>query len=389
MTELLIKLFVKDYENTDSERVRMSYGMLSGGVGIVLNALLSVFKMIFGSAAHSVSVVADGVNNLFDALSSIISLVGFKISGKPADKEHPFGHGRVEYISALILAFLIFITGEELIKTSVGKFTNPEQTVFSIPAAIVLAVSIFAKLWLALFNRSVGKRIDSVAVNAVFTDSIGDIAATTCSLIALVASCFTDFPIDAIMGIVVACFVIFAGLGIIRDIMGPLLGEPPGDEIVEKLQKLVLSHDGIIGIHDIVLHSYGHARVMGSLHAEVPADADMMTAHDTIDLIEREAKEKLGIELSIHMDPILVNDEETDRLRALVVSAVADIDETLTVHDFRAVHGPTHTNLIFDVVLPYKFRLGENELREEITKRIKAERSDYFAVINIDRSYIL
>ena len=389
MTRLLIKLFIRNSENTGSEAVRMRYGVLSGAVGIALNALLALFKLIFGSAAHSIAVVADGVNNLFDAISSIISLIGFKISGKPADKEHPFGHGRVEYVSALTLAFFILITGVELIKGSVDKFTNPEPTVFSVPAAVTLAVSIAAKLWLALFNRSIGRRIDSVAVNAVFADSIGDIAATSCSLIALIASGFTSLPVDAVMGIIVACFVIFTGIGIIRDTMGPLLGEPPGKETVDKLQKLVLSHDGIIGIHDIVLNSYGHSRVIGSLHAEVPADADLLTAHDMIDLIEREVREKLGIELSIHMDPIMVDDEETDRFRALVTETVKEIESDATIHDFRVVDGPTHTNLIFDVVLPYKSKLSEEQFRAEVEKRVRQRNGKCFCVINIDRSYVL
>ncbi len=389
MTRLLIKLFIRNIENTGSEAVRMRYGVLSGAVGIALNALLALFKLIFGSAAHSIAVVADGVNNLFDAVSSIISLIGFKISGKPADKEHPFGHGRVEYVSALTLAFFILITGVELIKGSVDKFTNPEPTVFSVPAAVTLAVSIAAKLWLALFNRSIGRRIDSVAVNAVFADSIGDIAATSCSLIALIASGFTSLPVDAVMGIIVACFVIFTGIGIIRDTMGPLLGEPPGKETVDKLQKLVLSHDGIIGIHDIVLNSYGHSRVIGSLHAEVPADADLLTAHDMIDLIEREVREKLGIELSIHMDPIMVDDEETDRFRALVTETVKEIESDATIHDFRVVDGPTHTNLIFDVVLPYKSKLSEEQFRAEVEKRVRQRNGKCFCVINIDRSYVL
>lgn len=389
MTRLLIKLFIRNSENTGSEAVRMRYGVLSGAVGIALNALLALFKLIFGSAAHSIAVVADGVNNLFDAVSSIISLIGFKISGKPADKEHPFGHGRVEYVSALTLAFFILITGVELIKGSVDKFTNPEPTVFSVPAAVTLAVSIAAKLWLALFNRSIGRRIDSVAVNAVFADSIGDIAATSCSLIALIASGFTSLPVDAVMGIIVACFVIFTGIGIIRDTMGPLLGEPPGKETVDKLQKLVLSHDGIIGIHDIVLNSYGHSRVIGSLHAEVPADADLLTAHDMIDLIEREVREKLGIELSIHMDPIMVDDEETDRFRALVTETVKEIESDATIHDFRVVDGPTHTNLIFDVVLPYKSKLSEEKFRAEVEKRVRQRNGKCFCVINIDRSYVL
>lgn len=389
MTRLLIKLFIRNSENTGSEAVRMRYGVLSGAVGIALNALLALFKLIFGSAAHSIAVVADGVNNLFDAVSSIISLIGFKISGKPADKEHPFGHGRVEYVSALTLAFFILITGVELIKGSVDKFTNPEPTVFSVPAAVTLAVSIAAKLWLALFNRSIGRRIDSVAVNAVFADSIGDIAATSCSLVALIASGFTSLPVDAVMGIIVACFVIFTGIGIIRDTMGPLLGEPPGKETVDKLQKLVLSHDGIIGIHDIVLNSYGHSRVIGSLHAEVPADADLLTAHDMIDLIEREVREKLGIELSIHMDPIMVDDEETDRFRTLVTETVKEIESDATIHDFRVVDGPTHTNLIFDVVLPYKSKLSEEQFRAEVEKRVRQRNGKCFCVINIDRSYVL
>ena len=389
MTRLLIKLFIRDSENTGSEAVRMRYGVLSGAVGIALNALLSLFKLIFGSAAHSIAVVADGVNNLFDAVSSIISLIGFKISGKPADKEHPFGHGRMEYVSALTLAFFILITGVELIKGSVDKFTNPEPTVFSVPAAVTLAVSIAAKLWLALFNRSIGRRIDSVAVNAVFADSIGDIAATSCSLIALIASGFTSLPVDAVMGIIVACFVIFTGIGIIRDTMGPLLGEPPGKETVDKLQKLVLSHDGIIGIHDIVLNSYGHSRVIGSLHAEVPADADLLTAHDMIDLIEREVREKLGIELSIDMDVIMDKDEETDRFRALVTETVKEIESDATIHDFRVVDGPTHTNLIFDVVLPYRSKLSEEQFRAEVEKRVRQRNGKCFCVINIDRSYVL
>ena len=377
MTRLLIKLFIRDSENTGSEAVRMRYGVLSGAVGIALNALLSLFKLIFGSAAHSIAVVADGVNNLFDAVSSIISLIGFKISGKPADKEHPFGHGRVEYVSALTLAFFILITGVELIKGSVAINRNTAM------------IEQAAKLWLALFNRSIGRRIDSVAVNAVFADSIGDIAATSCSLIALIASGFTSLPVDAVMGIIVACFVIFTGIGIIRDTMGPLRGEPPGKETVDKLQKLVLSHDGIIGIHDIVLNSYGHSRVIGSLHAEVPADADLLTAHDMIDLIEREVREKLGIELSIHMDPIMVNDEETDRFRALVTETVKEIESDATIHDFRVVDGPTHTNLIFDVVLPYKSKLSEEQFRAEVEKRVRQRNGKCFCVINIDRSYVL
>ena len=395
LTEILLKLFIKDYKEQSKannayvtdEKSRLELGILSGIVGIVLNVILSVCKMIFGVITKSVSIIADGANNIFDAISSVISLVGFKISGKPADDEHPFGHGRVEYISALTLAFFILIMGVELIKTSFDKFSNPETVIFSVPAVIVLVFSIFGKIWLALFNRKIGKLMNSVAVDAVVTDSIGDIAATTCSLIALVASKFTDWPVDAVMGIIVALVIIYAGIDIIRGTMGPLLGEPPDKEIVEKLEKLVLSADGVVGIHDLVLHSYGNSKIYGSLHAEVPADIDILHSHDTIDLIERQIKEKLGIEISIHMDPI-INDERTHELKEMVIKTVTGICSDANVHDFRIVDGPTHTNLIFDVVLPRKAAYSEQEFKELVALKVKSENERYFTVINIDRSYM-
>ncbi|MGN0543308.1 MAG: cation diffusion facilitator family transporter [Acutalibacteraceae bacterium] len=386
MTQLLIKLFVKDYQNTESEAVRVRYGTLSGLVGIAINIILSVSKMIFGAITKSISIIADGANNTFDAISSIINLVGFKISGKPADDEHPFGHGRIEYVSALTLSFFILIMGVELIKTSIDKFRNPETVIFSIPAAIVLIMSILAKLWLAIFNRNVGKRINSVAVDAIVTDSLGDIAATTCSLIALISSKFTDLPIDAVMGIVVALVIIYAGIDIIKGTIGPLLGEPPEKEIVDRLEKLVMSYDGVVGIHDLVLHCYGHSKIYGSLHAEVPADIDILHSHDTIDLIERQVKEQLGIEISIHMDPI-INDERTHELKSEVNRIVKEICSDATIHDFRIVDGPTHTNLIFDAVLPRKSPLTEQEFNDLITSKIKDLDEKYYTVINIDRSF--
>lgn len=388
MSNLLIKLFVKDYQNTENEAVRTRLGTLSGTVGILLNILLSVSKVIFGLITKSISIIADGANNSFDAISSIINLVGFKISGKPADDEHPFGHGRVEYVSALTLAFFILIMGVELIKTSVDKFRNPETVVFSVPAVLVLVFSILAKLWLAFFNRRIGKMINSVAVNAVVTDSLGDIAATSCSLIALVCSKFTDWPIDAVMGIVVALVIIYAGIGIIRGTMGPLLGEPPEKETVDRLEELVMSYDGIVGIHDLVLHSYGHSKIFGSLHAEVPADVDILHNHDTIDLIEREIKRQLGIEISIHMDPI-INDERTHELKAMVREIVTEICSEATMHDFRVVDGPTHTNLIFDVVLPRKSGITEEDFKNTVDEQVKKKDKKYFTVINIDRSFAI
>ncbi len=403
MTDFILGLFLKDYKKAiknvkstkgaasvgiilgENERTRL--GVVSGIVGIILNIILSVFKMIFGAITKSVSIVADGANNIFDAISSIINLIGFKISGKPADDEHPFGHGRVEYISALTLAFFILIMGVELIKTSFDKFTNPEAVVFSVPAVIVLVFSIFAKIWLALFNRKVGKMMNSVAVNAVVADSIGDIAATTCSLIALVASKFTDLPIDAVMGIIVALVIVYAGIGIIRDTMGPLLGEAPDKEIVTELEKLVMSYEGVVGIHDLVLHSYGHGKIYGSLHAEVPADIDILISHDTIDLIERQIFEKLGIEISIHMDPI-IDDERTHGFKDSVIRIVNEIESGASIHDFRIVEGPTHTNFIFDAVLPRSSKLSEDEFKKAIEKSVKKINENYFTVISIDRSYI-
>ncbi len=398
MTDLLLRLFFKEYNEArknckgassiaiiPGEKDRLRLGVLSGTVGIILNIILSVFKMIFGVITKSISIVADGANNIFDAVSSIINLVGFKMSGKPADEEHPFGHGRIEYVSALTLAFFILIMGVELIKSSVDRFTNPETVIFSVPAVIVLVLSIFAKLWLALFNRKIGKLMNSVAVDAVVTDSLGDIAATTCSLIALVASKYTDFPVDGIMGIIVALIIIYAGIDIIRGTMGPLLGEPPAKETVKKLEDLVMSFDGIVGIHDLVLHSYGHSKIIGSLHAEVPAEIDIINSHDTIDLIERTVKEQLGIEISIHMDPI-INDERTHDLKNAVYEIVTEICAEATMHDFRVVDGPTHTNLIFDVVLPRKY--SENDFRNSVEILVKQMDEKYFTVINIDRNYI-
>ncbi len=388
MTNLLIKLFVKDYDKPEKESVRIKYGILSGVVGIVLNIILSVFKMIFGALTKSISIVADGANNIFDAISSIISLVGFKISGKPADDEHPFGHGRVEYISALTLAFFILLMGVELIKGSIEKFTNPEAVIFSIPAVVVLVFSILAKIWLAMFNKKIGKAVNSVTVDAVVTDSIGDIAATTCSLIALVASKFTDLPVDAFMGIIVALVVIYAGIGIIKDTMGPLLGEPPAKEIVDKLEETVLSYDGVIGIHDLVLHSYGHSRIIGSVHAEVPSDRDILVSHDLIDTIEKDIRSNLGIEISIHMDPILVDDEQTEKYKEIVKNVIADISPEMSMHDFRIVVGPTRTNLIFDLVVPRKTALTEQEIKNSVEAKVQEKDSRCFTVINIDRAYI-
>ena len=388
MTKLLVRLFVKEYENTKDSRVRERYGVLSGVVGIAVNVILSAFKIVFGKLTASISIYADGINNLFDAISSVISLVGFKISGKPADKDHPFGHGRIEYVSALILAFLIIHTGIDLLKDSISRFSQPNAVVFSVPAAVVLVVAILMKIWLAAFNRKIGKAINSLTVDAVVTDSLGDIAATTCSLIALIASRYTFLPVDAFMGAVVALVIVYAGVDIVKGTLGPLLGEPPEKETVDELEKLVLSHDGVVGVHDLVLHTYGASKVMGSLHAEVPSDVDITVSHDLIDLIEHEIKTELGMEISIHMDPILVNDERTDSLKKYTIGLVKSISDKITIHDFRVVDGPTHTNLIFDAVLPYSLKMNDEDFKEKVSEMLSDDGKKYYAVINVDREYV-
>lgn len=388
MTNLLIRLFVKDYKDTSKERVRTSYGILSSATGLVINILLASFKMIFGKLINSISVFADGVNNLFDSISSIISLVGFKISGKPADKEHPFGHGRMEYVSAILLAFLIVTTGLNIIADSIDKFHEPSKTVFSVPTVAVLVVSIIAKLWMAYFNKKIGKAINSLTVDAVVTDSLGDILATSGTLVALVASKHTSFPLDAVMGIVVALVILYAGIDIIRGTLGPLLGEPPGKEIVNQLVDLIESQEGIIGTHDLVLHTYGHSKIMGSIHAEVDSNMDLMTGNDLIDRIEDLVKEELNIEMAIHIDPILLNDEKTEYFKEKVKNILEEISSEITFHDFRIVDGPTRTNLIFDVVLPYCVKMSEQELRDNIEKALEKEEKQCFAVIRVDREYL-
>ena len=304
------------------------------------------------------------------------------------DKEHPFGHGRIEYVAALIVGFIVELMGYELIKSSIEKIKNPEAVVFSVPAAVVLLLSIGGKLWLALFNRYLGKKIDSTAMQAVFTDSIGDITATSVTLVSLIISIFTDLPIDGYMGIVVSLFILYAGFGILKESIGIILGKPPSKELVDNLVEFIMSHEEILGIHDLVIHSYGETRIFASVHTEIAADGDMLRAHDTIDTIEKNVMVKFGVELVIHMDPIVTNDETVEKHYQIVHKNVKAIDECLDIHDFRVVEGPTHTNLIFDVVIPHRYRLSNDELKAEISKNVKAVNSCYCLVITIDNCYI-
>ena len=388
MFKLIVKLFVKDYKNHKNPVVRERYGLLSSIVGIIVNIILSLSKLVIGSLTSSISITADAINTLSDAGSCIVTLVGFKMAGMKPDKEHPFGHGRIEYIAALIVGFIVELMGFELIKSSVEKIKNPEELTFSIPAVIVLLISIFGKLWLALFNRYLGKTISSPALSAVVTDSLSDICATAFTLLALILSRYTSLPLDGFFGIIVALFIMYSGYGILKETIGIILGVPPSGELVDKIVELIKSHDSVIDIHDLVIHSYGENRLFGSVHVEVPADFDILEAHDNMDHIEKEILEKFGINMVVHLDPLVVNDERIKVLKDLTYGTIKNFDERLSLHDFRVVEGPTHTNFIFDLVIPFDYKLSAEELKEKIAELMKEHNKNYFVVITVEYSYV-
>lgn len=389
MTDLLIKLFIKDKDNVTDSKVRGRYGILSGCVGIAVNVLLFAAKFLVGTITNSIAITADAVNNLSDAGSCGVTVFGFVMAGKPADEDHPFGHGRIEYITAMIVSFVVLFMGFELGLQSVEKIRNPEDVTFSLTGAIIVGISIFGKLWLALFNRKLGKKIDSPAMSAVVADSLSDIAATSVTLIALILShFFPELHIDGWLGIIVACFVLKAGYGIFKETLGALIGEPPTVETVKKLEEKILSYDNVTGIHDLILHNYGPGKFFGSVHVEMPSDINVMISHDIIDNIERDIMQELGIQLIIHYDPIEVNNERVNELKAIAVEVVNRISTDLSIHDFRVVDGPSHTNLIFDLVVPHKFKMGRDELMAEISSEISKKDSNFYVVINVESSFV-
>ncbi len=389
LTDLIVKLFIKDRDNIANPKVRGQYGILSGCVGIAVNIILFLAKFLVGTITNSIAITADAVNNLSDAGSSAVTVFGFKMSGKPADEDHPFGHGRIEYITAMIVSFIVLFMGFELATQSIDKIKKPEDVTFSLVGAIVIGISIFGKLWLALFNRKLGKKINSPAMSAVVADSLSDIAATSVTLFALILSnFFPQLHIDGWLGIIVACFVLKAGLGIFKETLGALIGEPPTKETVKEIEKKILSYENVTGIHDLILHNYGPDRFFGSVHVEMPSDIDVMIGHDIIDNIERDIQKDMGIQMTIHYDPIDVNNEKVTELRSRAEKAVKRIDEKLTIHDFRVVDGPSHTNLIFDVVIPHKFPLNNDELMAEISSQISKNDPKIFCVMNIEYSFV-
>ena len=386
MTELLVRRFIQNADDTSSPAVRQAYGRLSGLVGILLNLLLSAGKFLAGLLTGAISITADAFNNLSDAGSSVVTLIGFQMAGKKADADHPFGHGRMEYLSGLFVSVLILLVGVELFKSSVEKILHPTPVDFSWLSVGILAVSVCVKLWMCLFNRRLGRRIGSAAMQATSTDSLSDAVATSAVLAGLLVGRFTPLTIDGWVGLLVSLFILKAGWGAAKDTIDPLLGKPADPELVQEIEATVLAHEEISGIHDLVIHDYGPGRRMMSLHAEVPADCDIMVVHDKIDNIERELNEVYGIEAVIHMDPVR-NDEQTLQLRAKVAMLVRSIDPSLSIHDFRIVPGPTHTNLIFDVVAPHGFRLEDDQLKASIRQAVSVLDSTYRTVVQVDRSY--
>lgn len=388
MVTLLIKRFIPDYENTRAASVRHSYGMLCGIVGIALNILLFIGKFLAGGLSHSIAITADAINNLSDAGSSFITLAGFKLASQKPDPDHPYGHGRIEYLSGLLVALLIIMMAVELLQTSFDKIMHPQHTQVSPLVIGILIVSILVKLYMFYYNRQIGLKIDSAALLATALDSRGDTLSTLLVLVSSLISLFTGVQIDGYCGFLVGLFILYSGFNAAKDTIDPLLGKAPDKEYVEKIEKIVTSHDLILGIHDMMIHDYGPGRVVVSLHAEVPSDGDLLEMHDLIDHIEHDLAETCDCEAVIHMDPISVNDPEVNALKKQVGDIIYSIDANLQFHDFRIVKGPTHTNILFDVLVPYKFPLKDSELIELINKKVKELSPSYFIVVKLDHTYI-
>ena len=384
----LVRLFIKDCDNVTDPAVRERYGILSGAVGIVLNLLLSAGKLFAGLMTGSISITADAFNNLSDAGSSVVTLVGFKLAGQKADDGHPFGHGRMEYVSGLVVSMVILLMGVELAKTSVEKILEPQPVEFSPLVAVILAVSIAVKLYMSHYNRAIGRKIGSAAMAATAADSLSDSLATTAVLLSTLAGHFWNVNIDGWCGAAVACFILWAGVKAAKETIDPLLGQPPSPEFVSQIQEIVLRHREITGIHDLMVHDYGPGRLFVSLHAEVPASGDILALHDVVDSAERELASELGCLATIHMDPVVSDDGLTAETRERVAAIVRLIDPGITIHDFRMVPGPTHTNVIFDAVVPYGCPLSDQEVARRVQEGVRALDGNYFAVVEVEKSYV-
>ncbi|MBR4022753.1 MAG: cation transporter [Ruminococcus sp.] len=388
MTNFLIRIFIKQPDNTDSQKTRAAYGTLSSFVGIFCNIILFIAKYIVGTLSNSISIISDAFNNLSDSASCIITLFGYKISSKPADKDHPFGHGRMEYLTSLIISAIIVFVGLELFKGSLQKLLNPEEVKFSIAALVSLIISIGIKLWLSLFNTTLGKKINSVVMLATAKDSRNDVITTISALIALVFSIFSDLPLDALMGIFVSLFILKSGYEIIKDTVDELLGKPASPETTSKLYSMILKNEKIIGVHDMIVHSYGPSCTIASCHVEVKATENFVAVHELVDKIERDVLNEMNILLTIHMDPIDTDDENVQECKNMILEIIGNIDSALHIHDFRIVSGEMHTNLIFDLVVPYKTKYSSDEIKAMIDDRLSKFDHRYFTVITFDTEYI-
>ena len=387
MTEILVRLFIKDRDNVRSPEVRRAYGTLGSVVGIILNIILAAGKCVVGLLFGAISLTADGINNLSDAGSQIISFISFKMAAKPADRDHPFGHARIEYVASMIVSFFILLVGWNVLSESVAKIFDPEtKTTFSWIMIIVLGVSVVVKLWLCLFNRRLADRIGSSVMKATAADSLSDAIATAAVLVAMLVFKFTGFDADGYMGVIVAVIIFIAGIKILNETKNAILGESADPEIVDSVKRIVAEFPDALGIHDMVVHSYGPGQTIVTLHIEVDGEKSVFDSHDMIDSIERRLNVELGIQSNIHMDPIVTNDAEVSEMRDVVRALVKEIDERLDIHDFRFVRGVTHTNLIFDVNAPFELKTSDAELKREIAKRVSEYNEVYFTVTTVDRS---
>lgn len=387
MTKLIISLFLKN-KDANSPSGREAYGKIAGTVGIICNLILSVMKFIVGAISGSISITADGINNFTDAGTSIVTLIGFKMSGKPADRDHPYGHARIEYITGLIISFIILLIGFEIFTTSAEKIFNPTESELNKFTVIVLVASILAKLWLFSFNRTLGKIIHSKTLEATAQDSRNDCISTFVVLISAIISELTQFNLDGIMGVGVAIFIFISGIKLTKDTIGPLLGEPPSKEIYEKTEKEILSYENVLGVHDLMIHSYGPGSYFASAHIEMDARINVLVCHDIMDAIERDFIEKFNIHLVVHLDPTVLDSEEVNELKQVVKNILNDIDPIITFHDFRVVTGDKHKNVLFDVVVPPEYKYADIQLIDMIKNRVKdAGNGTLHAVVIVDKSY--
>lgn len=382
----LVRRFIKNYQDTKDANVRTNIGKLSGIVGIFSNLFLFVIKFVIGTIVHSVSIQADGVNNLTDAGSNIISILSFHLANKPADKDHPFGHERTETIASLFVGILILALGFETAKESISKVIHPGSIDFRIASVIILLISIIVKFWMYAYNKKLSKTYDSSLLEATALDSISDVCGTTAVLVSTLLSPVLHFNLDGYMGIVVSGIILYGAYGLLRDMINSLIGEAPDPELVHNIVDRIMAHPAILGVHDMMLHNYGPNKIFASAHVEVDSSKDIFETHDHIDNIEREVKENMNIDLVLHMDPVKVNDPETELYRAKVVEAIHQIDPKWGFHDFRIVSGPTHVNLVFDLVIPFEEKYSQEEIEDMLLKHIQSDKKIYL-VLTIDHPY--